>query len=244
MTCWSRPGLCRPGCARCRRGWWCTCCCGCAVRRVGYRQVWARLTAGLDGIDVAGPGPPRWPKPVAASGQTAAGAVRAAPRPRRRCGAMAWAAGLRDRRHVDVLARHRGEPGRLQPTRRQQQRVRVSAAADADRRRLRHPHRTRRRLRHPPRGRNHLCTKAARLPTPRHAAARRPQLRRCRPDRPVAATGADLLFRSKSNRKLPAIGRCGDAPGRRGSAPRPSASSTPRSSCHSPPAPVAPSATC
>ena len=154
---------------------------------LGYGQVWARMIAGLDGIDGrrsgvlgvdAGPSPHRC--------QTAAGTVRPGPRPRRRCrGSGRWrgllvcaidgTSMLRPDTPANLAAFQAGSAAAMA--------LGVSDAADADRGRMRHPHRTRRRLRHLERGRNQLCTKASGLSAPRHAVARRPQFRRRGPDR-------------------------------------------------------------
>ena len=56
MTSWRRPGRCSAGCGTCPRGPGCTSCWrwGC-TRGLGYARVWAKLTAGLAGLDVPCP---------------------------------------------------------------------------------------------------------------------------------------------------------------------------------------------
>jgi hypothetical protein len=157
---------------------------GCLFAELGYCQVWRRLTAGLDGLPVRAP---------TASAMTQA-RRRLGPGPLRElffllrgpdpAGAVAGAAGLRDRRHHHVRGRQRGEPGRLlQAARRPERGFRLPDAAAADPGQLRHPQHHRRRV--PPRlqRRDHLRPAAAGQPARRDAAAGRPELLRRLPGR-------------------------------------------------------------
>ncbi|MDX2939894.1 transposase domain-containing protein, partial [Streptomyces ipomoeae] len=100
---------------------------GCLFPGQGWRQVWQRLTAGLDGLPVADPTGGALAQARRRVGACApALAVRPAARPcrwnRHPRGMVAGTAGLRDRRHDDDGARQSGEPGRIHQAPLQQRR--------------------------------------------------------------------------------------------------------------------------
>jgi hypothetical protein len=146
---------------------------------VGYRQVWARMVAGLDGLVVAMPGSSALTQarrrigvaPLRALFNLLAGPAAGAARWR---GLLVCAVDGTTMSVPDNAANLAPLPA----PERVSWRVRVSADAAARSSGLRHPHRHRRGVRADQHRRDQLRATSARMPTARHAVAGRPQLRR------------------------------------------------------------------
>ena len=91
---------------------------GALFAETGYRQVWARLVAGLDPTTVATPGSSA---PSRACVVSAVAPLRELFNllrgPAAAAATLAWTVGLRDRRNLDVCAQQRRRRRRIRPPR-------------------------------------------------------------------------------------------------------------------------------